>query len=59
MLLNTRKKTRVKFNPGLSADRPSNNWAQFNEIRWKPYADVLPLPGVLSNVAGNEYPIFS
>ena len=22
------KETRVKFNPGLSADRPSNNWAQ-------------------------------
>ena len=32
------RETRVKFNPGLSADRPSNNWAQFNEIRWKPYA---------------------
>ena len=28
MLLNTRKrKTRVKFNPGLSANPPSNNWA--------------------------------
>ena len=22
------KETRVKFNPGLSANRPSNNWAQ-------------------------------
>ena len=28
MLLNTRKKTWVKFNPGLSANQPSNNWAQ-------------------------------
>ena len=28
MLLNTEKETRVKFNPGLSANRPSNNWAQ-------------------------------
>ena len=28
MLLNTRKKkTRDKFNPGLSANRSSNNWA--------------------------------
>ena len=28
MLLNARKETRVKFNPGLSANRLSNNWAQ-------------------------------
>ena len=28
MLLNTRKEIRVKFNPGLSANRPSNDWAQ-------------------------------
>ena len=35
MLLNTRKrKTRVKFNPGLSANRPSNNWA--NGQRYDP-----------------------
>ena len=27
MLLNKRKETPVKFNPGLSANRPSNNWA--------------------------------
>ena len=27
MLLNKEKETRVKFNPGLSANRPSNNWA--------------------------------
>ena len=30
-------KTRVKFNPGLSVNRPSNNWAQMLlwwEIRW-------------------------
>ena len=27
------KETRVKFNPGLSANRPSNNWAQgFQEV---------------------------
>ena len=25
------KQTRVKFNPGLSANRPSNNWAQVAE----------------------------
>ena len=24
------KETRVKFNPGLSANRPSNNWALMN-----------------------------
>ena len=23
------KETRVKFNPGLRANRPSNNWAQY------------------------------
>ena len=27
MLLNKRKETRVKFNPGLSTNRPSNNSA--------------------------------
>ena len=27
MLLNKSKETPVKFNPGLSANRPSNNWA--------------------------------
>ena len=27
MLLNKKKETRVKFNPRLSANRPSNNWA--------------------------------
>ena len=26
--LTQEKETRVKFNPGLSANRPSNNWAQ-------------------------------
>ena len=31
MLLNEKKKeTRVKFNPRLSANQPSNNWAQLN-----------------------------
>ena len=29
MLFKTQEReTRVKFNPGLSANRPSNNWAQ-------------------------------
>ena len=29
MLLNNKKEeSRVKFDPGLSANRPSNNWAQ-------------------------------
>ena len=27
MLLKKEKETRVKFNPGLNANRPSNNWA--------------------------------
>ena len=30
MLLNKEKECRVKFNPGLSANRPSNNWALEN-----------------------------
>ena len=34
MLLNTRKEILVKFNPGLSANRPSNNWAQV--YKWEP-----------------------
>ena len=28
MLLKKEKETRVKFNPGFRANRPSNNWAQ-------------------------------
>ena len=28
MLLKKERETRVKFNPGLSATRPSNNWVQ-------------------------------
>ena len=31
MLLNKEKECRVKFNPGLSANWPSNNWAQDNK----------------------------
>ena len=27
MLLKKEKESRVKFNPGLSSNRPSNNWA--------------------------------
>ena len=29
------KEIRVKFNPGLSANRPSNNWAQERSDDWK------------------------
>ena len=35
MLLNKEKESRVTFNPGLSANRPSNNWAQVNEFNCK------------------------
>ena len=28
MLLKKEKETQVKFSPGFSANRPSNNWAQ-------------------------------
>ena len=31
MLLNNRKRNRVKFNPGLSANRPLYNWVQVEE----------------------------
>ena len=31
MLLNKRKDTRAKFNPGLKANWPSNNWAQYQK----------------------------
>ena len=33
MLLKKEKETWVKFNPGLSANQPANNWAQ-NYIHW-------------------------
>ena len=29
MLLKKEKETQVKFSPGFSANRPSNNWALF------------------------------
>ena len=29
------KETRVRFNPKLSANRPSNNWAQVYRYRWR------------------------
>ena len=36
MLLRKEIETRVKFNPGLSANRPSNNWAQVVKSKIKP-----------------------
>jgi len=33
MLLNREKETRVKFNLGLSANRPSNNWVLVGIIK--------------------------
>ena len=42
------KETRVKFNPRLSADRPSNNWAQEfkgDRVKFtKPYRPAAPAP---------------
>ena len=35
MLLNTKKETLAKFNPRLSANQPSNNWAQVLRPRLK------------------------
>ena len=47
MLLNTlEKETRVKFNPGLSANRPSNNWAQV--VRFEP--NVVQNPTYLTEL---------
>ena len=53
MLSNTRKRNRVKFNLGLSVNRPSNNWAQnskrnnsgFN--KWLQIRDGEDLPPTL------------
>ena len=39
MLLNKEKDSRVKFNPGLSANRPSNNWAQI--YKWYYYLMIM------------------
>ena len=35
MLWTQEKETGVKFNPGLSANRPSNNWAQVVKLNNK------------------------
>ena len=35
MLLSKEKESQVEFNPGLSANRPSNNWAQLSEKKAK------------------------
>ena len=48
MLLNTKEETGVKFNPGLSANWPSNNWAQegtkkFSLLRTQTYFRTLLL----------------
>ena len=54
MLLNKRKETRVQIDPGLSANRPSNNWAP--EIRFiniqrdtLTFTDLIPLEQILKN----------
>ena len=46
------RETRVKFNPGLSTNRPSNNWAQVYfpgvfAARKKPFNDVWLLASTL------------
>ena len=35
MLLSKEKESRVEFNPGLSANRSSNNWAQLSKKKAK------------------------
>ena len=37
------KETRVKFNPGLSANRPSNNWVLENKIITEPQPEKAKL----------------
>ena len=46
MLLNKEKESRVKFNPGLSANRPSNNWVQVSTHFTKTLSDVIILTAV-------------
>ena len=46
MLLNTRKETKVKFNPRLSANRPSNNWALENKIYISRLINILNLSAI-------------
>ena len=32
---------RIKFNPGLSANRPSNNWALYSKYSFKGLREVM------------------
>ena len=41
MLLNKEKESRVKFNPGLSANRPPNNWAQMDRCIFRYEIDEI------------------
>ena len=61
MLLNTKKETLVKFNPGLSANRPSNNWAMGFEICnsahgiWNPTSDWNSDPSLTDKESRIQY----
>ena len=41
MLLNKEKESRVKFNPGLSANRPPNNWVQMDRCIFRYEIDEI------------------
>ena len=46
MLLNKRKKNGVKVSPESSANRPSNNWAQYDKFSYpfKKFYSLFPHP---------------
>ena len=48
------KETRVKFNRGLSANRPSNNWAQKNKRDFKAKNMAEVTAGTRSAGSGNS-----
>ena len=53
------KETRVKFNPGLSANRPTNNWALTIRIPEEGGGGLLGLifAGYVPLASRNPYPI--
>ena len=45
MFLNKEKESRVKFNPGLSANRPPNNWTHNEDFNFNS-SFKFPIPPV-------------
>ena len=51
------KETQVKFNPGLSVNRPSNNWALSNNESFRKYLDIYRIYPWLRFLWKSKHPI--